>query len=81
MVLLSVYHGKPGSPLPGGPQIRVLPLVGSEPLRWPTFTVSPLDPRVYLAAAAPLVVVITAGLLIPARRATTVDPLTALRSE
>jgi hypothetical protein len=43
MVLLSVYHGKPGSPLPGGPQIRVLPLVGSEPLRWPTFTVSPLD--------------------------------------
>jgi hypothetical protein len=43
MVLLSVCHGKPGSPLPGGPQIRVLPLVGSEPLRWPTFTVSPLD--------------------------------------
>ena len=43
MVLLSVYHGKPGSPLPGGPQIRVLPLVGSEPLRWPEFTVSPLE--------------------------------------
>jgi hypothetical protein len=43
MVLLSVYHGKPGSPLPGGPQIRVLPLVGSEPLRWPAFTVSPLE--------------------------------------
>ena len=43
MVLLSVCHGKPGRPLPGGPQIRVLPLVGSEPLRWPEFTVSPLD--------------------------------------
>jgi hypothetical protein len=43
MVLLSVCHGKPGSPLPGGPQIRVLPLVGSEPLRWPEFTVSPLE--------------------------------------
>jgi len=43
MVLLSVCHGRPGSPLPGGPQIRVLPLVGSEPLRWPEFTVSPLE--------------------------------------
>ena len=43
LVLLSVCHGKPGRPLPGGPQIRVLPLVGSEPLRWPAFTVSPLD--------------------------------------
>ena len=43
LVLLSVYHGQPGGPLPGGPQIRVLPLVGSEPLRWPAFTVSPLE--------------------------------------
>jgi hypothetical protein len=43
IVLLSVYHGQPGGPLPGGPQIRVLPMVGSEPLRWPAFTVSPLD--------------------------------------
>jgi hypothetical protein len=43
MVLLSVCHGQPDSPLPGGPQIRVLPLVGSEPLRWPAFTVSPLE--------------------------------------
>ena len=43
LVLLSVYHGRPGAPLPGGPQARVLPLVGSEPLRWPEFTVSPLE--------------------------------------
>ena len=43
LVLLSVCHGRPGSRLPGGPQIRVLPLVGSEPLRWPEFTVSPLE--------------------------------------
>jgi len=43
LVLLSVCHGQPGYPLPRGPQIRVLPLVGSEPLRWPEFTVSPLD--------------------------------------
>jgi hypothetical protein len=37
-VLLSVYHGHPG-----GPQIRVLPMVGSEPLQWPPFTADPLD--------------------------------------
>jgi hypothetical protein len=43
LVLLSVCHGRPGQPLPRGPQIRVLPLVGSEPLRWPAFTVSPLE--------------------------------------
>jgi hypothetical protein len=43
LVLLSVYHGRPSGPLPGGPQARILPLVGSEPLRWPAFTVSPLD--------------------------------------
>jgi hypothetical protein len=49
-VLLSVYHG--GSVSPGTqacapqarvPQVRVLAQVGSEPLRWPPFTVSPLD--------------------------------------
>ena len=37
-VLLSAYHGHPG-----GPQVRVLPLVGSEPLQWPAFTARPLD--------------------------------------
>jgi hypothetical protein len=41
-VLLSVYHGQPGSPVPV-PQVRVLAMVGSEPTRWPPFTVSPLD--------------------------------------
>jgi hypothetical protein len=43
LVLLSVYHPKLVARLCGGPQIRVLPLVGSEPLRWPAFTISPLD--------------------------------------
>jgi hypothetical protein len=43
LVLLSVYHGQPGGPLPGGPQIRVMPMVGSEPLQWPPFTARPLD--------------------------------------
>jgi hypothetical protein len=42
-VLLSVYHGYAGGPRPGGPQIRVLPMVGTEPLQWPPFTARPLD--------------------------------------
>jgi len=42
-VLLSVHHGEPSGPLPGGPQIRALPMVGSEPWHWPAFTASPLD--------------------------------------
>jgi hypothetical protein len=41
-VLLSVYHGQPG-PRVSGPQVRVLAMVGSEPMRWPLFTTSPLD--------------------------------------
>jgi hypothetical protein len=45
------------------------------------FTISALDPRLYLAAAVPLTLAIAAGLLIPARRATRVDPLAALRAE
>ena len=41
-VLLSVHHGNPGAQA-GGPQVRVLAMVGSEPMRWPPFTASPLD--------------------------------------
>jgi hypothetical protein len=41
-VLLSVYHGDLTSQV-NGPQMRVLAMVGSEPVRWPPFTVSPLD--------------------------------------
>jgi hypothetical protein len=56
-VLLSAYHGVPGyqglTEAGGGqaaarirvqgPQVRVLALVGTQPLQWPPFTVSPLD--------------------------------------
>jgi hypothetical protein len=56
-VLLSVFHGQPASraSVSGGPvverpvaegtvpQVRVLAMVGSEPMRWPPFTASPLD--------------------------------------
>jgi len=41
-VLLSMCHGNPGSQV-SGPQVRVLAMVGSEPVRWPPFTASPLD--------------------------------------
>ncbi len=41
-VLMSVYHGQPGD-RPGGPQVRALAMVGSEPLQWPPFTANPLD--------------------------------------
>ena len=41
-VLLSVYHGQPSSQV-RVPQVRVLAMVGSEPMRWPPFTASPLD--------------------------------------
>ena len=40
--LLSVYHGQPASPV-RMPQVRVLAMVDSEPMRWPPFTASPLD--------------------------------------
>lgn len=51
-VLLSVHHGGSASaaceprvrvPQVRVPQVRVLAQVGSEPMRWPPFTVSPLD--------------------------------------
>jgi hypothetical protein len=41
-VLLSVHHGDPASQR-NGPQVRALAMVGSEPMRWPPFTTSPLD--------------------------------------
>ncbi len=40
--LLSVYHGQPAAET-RVPQVRVLAMVGSEPMRWPPFTASPLD--------------------------------------
>jgi hypothetical protein len=46
-VLLSVFHGDPLSQdsrvQVSVPQVRVLAMVGSQPMRWPPFTASPLD--------------------------------------
>ena len=45
------------------------------------FTIAPFDPRLYVAAAVPLVIVIGMALIVPARRATSVDPLHVLKYE
>jgi hypothetical protein len=45
------------------------------------FTITPFDPRLYLAAALPLALVITIAVLIPARRAARIDPLLALKQD
>jgi hypothetical protein len=39
--VMTVFHGRPDEP--GGPQLRVLALSGSEPLHWPPFCASPLE--------------------------------------
>jgi putative ABC transport system permease protein len=50
-------------------------------LRTLLFEVSPADPAVFAAVASLLLVAALAGSCVPARRATRVDPLTALHYE
>ena len=45
------------------------------------FNVSPMDPLIYTVVAAIVVLVSVAATFVPARRATRVDPIVALRTE
>ena len=58
-----------------------LALGGGRVIRSFLFEVSPLDPLTFAAALVVLLVVVSAGVYLPARRATRIDPSSALRCE
>jgi predicted permease len=55
--------------------------VGGAGIRLALFQVDPRDPLIYLAVATLITLVAIAATLVPARRATRVDPVLALRAE
>jgi ABC-type antimicrobial peptide transport system permease subunit len=59
----------------------VLAVVAADGIRNTLFGVSGRDPLIYLAVAALVSVVSLIATLVPARRATRVDPMIALRAE
>jgi predicted permease len=56
-------------------------IIGVATIQGNLFNISPLDPATYVSVCALLAVVSFIATLIPARRATRVDPMIALRSE
>ncbi len=59
----------------------VIAQVGGAGIRRALFQVDPRDPVIYLAVSALITLVAIAATLVPARRATRVDPVLALRAE
>jgi len=67
--------------LGGGAAALLLGVLVAAALRNILFKVNALDPSIYLAVAGLLTIVAAFSCFIPARRATRVDPVTALRYE
>ena len=65
----------------GGAIGLALALVAAQLVSSLLFGVSPIDPVTYLATTGTLALVTIAATFVPARRAATVDPVTALRAE
>jgi predicted permease len=59
----------------------VIAKLGSDGIRQALFQVSPNDPVIFLAVSAMITLVAFAATIVPARRATRVDPAVALRAE
>jgi putative ABC transport system permease protein len=70
-----------GLALGAGGAALLLGVLVANALRNILFKVNPLDPGIYFAVAGLLTVVAAASCFVPARRATRVDPVTALRYE
>ncbi|MFL6537590.1 MAG: ABC transporter permease [Chthoniobacterales bacterium] len=70
-----------GLVLGGGTVALLLGLLGSRGLQNFLFRVNGLDPLIYGSVAALIVAVASASCLVPARRATRVNPMVALRAE
>lgn len=70
-----------GLVLGGGAVALLLGLVGAQALQNFLFRVNALDPLIYGSVAALIVAVAAASCLVPARRATRVNPMVALRTE
>jgi putative ABC transport system permease protein len=70
-----------GLVLGAGGAALLLGVLVAAALRNILFKVNPLDPGIYFAVAGLLTIVAAASCFVPARRATRVDPVTALRYE